>query len=116
MTALVTGWGRNTSAGPQSNILEEAAVTTLTNRQCRASSHRHDKITDNMICAGMADRDSYRGDSGGPLAVLGQDGSYRQIGVFSWGREEEDYPGVYTRLTALLPWLTYTISAPGSGC
>ena len=107
MTALVTGWGRNTSAGPQSNILEEAAVTTLTNRQCRASTHRHDKITENMICTGAA-------GSGGPLAVLGQDGSYRQIGVFSWGRE--NYPGVYTRLTALLPWLTYTISAPGSGC
>ena len=27
VTALVTGWGRNTSAGPQSNILEEAVVT-----------------------------------------------------------------------------------------
>ena len=120
MAALVTGWGRNSSSGPQSNILQEATVTTLPNSQCRSSSHRHDKITENMICAQAAGRDACRGDSGGPLAVRGQDGEYSQIGVVSWGKgcDRQGYPGVYTRITALLPWLTETISAPGTsaGC
>ena len=109
MAALVTGWGRNSSSGPQSNILQEATVTTLTNSQCRSSSHRHDRITENMICAQAAGRDACRGDSGGPLAVMGQNGEYRQVGVVSWGNRRgcaiPGYPGVYTRVTSLLPWI-----------
>ena len=82
-------------------------MTTMTNSQCRSSSHRHDKITENMICAQAAGRDACKGDSGGPLAVLGQDGSYSQIGVVSWGKGcvRQGYPGVYTRLTSLLDWV-----------
>ena len=116
MSALVTGWGRNSSSEPPSNILQEATVTTMTNSQCRSSSHRHDKITENMICAQAAGRDACKGDSGGPLAVLGQDGSYSQIGVVSWGKgcARQGYPGVYTRLTALLPWITKTIKTKTS--
>ena len=117
-SALVTGWGRNSSSsGPPSNILQEATVTTMTNSQCRSSSHRHDRITENMICAQAAGRDACKGDSGGPLAVLGQDGSYSQIGVVSWGKgcAKQGYPGVYTRLTALLPWLTQTIKTSKQG-
>ena len=86
VSALVTGWGRNSSSEPPSNILQEATVTTMTNSQCRSSSHRHDRITENMICAQAAGKDACKGDSGGPLAVLGQDGSYSQIGVVSWGK------------------------------
>ena len=113
VSALVTGWGRTNSSGSQSNILQEATVTTLSNNsQCRRSNHRHDRITENMICAQAAGRDACRGDSGGPLAVRAQDGSYSQIGVVSWGRgcARQGYPGVYTRLTSLLPWLTETIN------
>ena len=117
VSALVTGWG-STSSGPQSRVLQEAAVSTLTNSECRSSSHPHHRITENMICAQAAGRDACDGDSGGPLAVLGQDGSYSQIGIVSWGKgcARQGFPGVYTRLTALLPWLNKTIhSTPGPG-
>ena len=116
VTALVTGWGRTSSQGPQSNILQEATVTTMTNSQCRSSSHRHDRITENMICAQAVGRDACRGDSGGPLAVMVQNGSYSQIGIVSWSRgcARQGYPGVYTRLTAVLPWLTKTINSASS--
>ena len=115
--ALVTGWGRTSSQGLPSNILQEATVTTMTNSQCRSSSHRHDKITENMICAQAAGRDACKGDSGGPLAVLGQDGSYSQIGVVSWGKgcARPGYPGVYTRLTSLLGWIEKPMLPPVQG-
>ena len=72
-----------------------------------------------MICAknDTTGSDACEGDSGGPLAVLGQDGSYSQIGVVSWGKgcARQGYPGVYTRLTALLPWLAETMKTSKQG-
>ena len=105
--ALVTGWGR------RSNILQERTVTTMTNSQCGSSGRQHNRITENMVCA---QNDACRGDIGGPLAVLGQDGSYSQIGIVSWGKGCNRWKElvVYTRLTALLPWLNKAIqSTPG---
>ena len=86
MTAVVTGWGRLNTTGPRPDILQEVNVTTITNQECRAS-YSQDRITDHMICAAGDRQDACRGDSGGPLAVLGQDGSYTQVGVISWGKE-----------------------------
>ena len=116
VSAVVTGWGRLNSTGPQSDTLQEARVTTMTNKAC-ARSHGDHKITENMICAGAAGRDACWGDSGGPLAVLGQNNSYRQIGVVNWGKDcaTPGYPGVYTRVTSLLPWIRQrmTPAVPG---
>ena len=86
MSAVVTGWGRLNTTGPRPDILQEVNVTTITNQECRAS-YSQDRITDHMICAAGDGQDACRGDSGGPLAVLGQDGSYTQVGVISWGKE-----------------------------
>ena len=60
-----------------------------------------------MLCAQEAGTDACNGDSGGPLAVEGEDGSYFQIGVISWGWgcAIPGLPGVYANLTANLPWL-----------
>ena len=95
--------------GKVPDIIQEVTVNTLTNSQCKSSNNFYvDRITDNMICAEPAgSRDACGGFSGSPLAVLGQDGSYSQIGIVSWGKgcAKPGYPGVYTRLTALLPWL-----------
>ena len=106
VTALVTGWGRLESRGPRPDVLQEVEVETMTNRAC-ARSHGDHKITNNMICAGSQGRDACWGDSGGPLAVMGQDGFYRQIGVVSWGNGcgTPGYPGVYTRVSSLLAWI-----------
>ena len=114
-SAIVTGWGLTTSSGKFPHIIQEVTVNTLTNSQCKSSNNFYvDRITDNMICAEPAgSRDACGGFSGSPLAVLGQDGSYSQIGVVSWGRgcARQGYPGVYTRLTALLPWIQKTIKS-----
>ena len=116
VTAVVTGWGRLNSSGPLADILQEATVRTLSTEQCRGK-YGENRISDNMICAQADSRDSCQGDSGGPLAVLGQDGSYSQIGIISWGKGcgRPGYPGVYTRLTALLGWIQKPMSPPVQG-
>ena len=115
--ALVTGWGRLKSYGILPDILQEVNVTTMTNQQCRGKKYSHSEITDYMICAGDVGRDSCQGDSGGPLSVLGQDDRYSQIGIVSWGKgcAKPGYPGVYTRLTALLPTLAIDRAQPEDG-
>ena len=116
VSALVTGWGRLSYSGPMADILQEVTVSTMTNIAC-ARSHGDHKITDNMICAKETGKDSCEGDSGGPLAVLGQDNSYRQIGVVSWGKgcARPGYPGVYTRVSSLLGWIQDMIAIPTKG-
>ena len=115
-TAWVTGWGL-TSSGHQSNILQKGDVTTMTKKQCTSwpKKFKRYQITENMLCAQAKGRDACKGDSGGPLAVQGQDGAYAQIGIVSWsfGCAKDFYPGVYTKLTALLPWLKETIGIEG---
>ena len=105
--ALVTGWGKLKYNGKVPDVLQEVTVTTMTNQQCRGK-HGHSRITDNMICARGVGRDSCQGDSGGPLAVQADGRHYSVIGVVSWGEgcAKPGYPGVYTRLTSLLDWLT----------
>ena len=112
----MSGWGI-TSYGYQSNILQKGLVKTMTKKQCtsRPKKFRSYHLTENMLCAQAKGRDACKGDSGGPLDVRGQDGSYAQIGIVSWsfGCAEDYYPGVYTKLTALLPWLKKTIGIEG---
>ena len=116
MTALVTGWGRLNYSGPQPDILKELNVTTISNQECQAS-YGHHRITENMICTAEVGKDSCKGDSGGPLAVLGQNGSYSQIGIVSWGSDSASpgYPGVYTRISSLLGWIEKLILPPVQG-
>ena len=64
-----------------------------------------------MICAaGVRDDghvvDSCEGDSGGPL-ILGTGASARLVGVVSWGQRcAGRRPGVYTRVSAMYPFLS----------
>ena len=55
-----------------------------------------------------------QGDSGGPM-VTEVEGRYNLIGVVSWGEDcaEPDYPGVYARISKVLPWIA---SVVGTEC
>jgi len=62
-----------------------------------------------MLCAGSASggADTCAGDSGGPL-VVGAGSSAILAGVTSWGEGcgLSGYPGVYTRVTAYIDWIS----------
>ena len=66
-------------------------------------------VTAGMICAGDTGRDACQGDSGGPLVTQQRPGSaFTQIGLVSWGVgcAHHQYPGVYTRLSSHMDFIT----------
>ena len=85
-------------------------VPTITNANCRNDYQNHNiPVTDSMICAGyqgVGGKDSCQGDSGGPL-ICNSNGNPVLVGVVSWGKGcgEQQYPGVYTRVTPILDWI-----------
>jgi len=105
----VLGWG-TTDSGSLSSVLMEVSVPVISNTQC---NDRYQSITPRMMCAGLLDvggKDSCQGDSGGPAVVL-EKGVYVQAGIVSWGIgcAEPQYPGVYTRVSAVSDWVIETM-------
>jgi len=108
----VTGWGTTTEGGSISQVLREVTLPVVSNAFCNTA---YGSITARMICAYQTGggKDSCQGDSGGP-AFITQQTSYQQIGIVSWGQgcARNNYPGVYTRVSAIRDWVCST--APGS--
>jgi len=107
----VTGWGLLypfTDVRP--NALQLANVAMLSPEACRNTQYSSTSITDNMICAGFVEGgvDACRGDSGGPLVVRDGLGGHRLAGITSWGEgcAQPGYPGVYTRISAFVDWIS----------
>lgn len=111
-----SGWGTVNSGGvccPA--ILRYVEMNVTTNAYCQ-SIYTRDTIYDDMICAtdntGSNERDSCQGDSGGPLSIKETDGTFRSIGIVSWGIGcASGYPGVYTRVTYHVDWITNIINS-----
>ena len=53
-----------------------------------------------------------QGDSGGPL-VCQKDGAWTLVGIVSWGSGtcSTSMPGVYARVTKLMPWVQQILEA-----
>lgn len=120
--ATVAGWGVTQNGQPAPTpTLRYVGVPVHTNDTCSASYYPGladprgfplEYHGSNMLCAGpmSGGKDACKGDSGGPLAVQAGDGSWRQIGVVSFGADcaLPGYPGVYHRLTSSAAWIGQT--------
>ncbi|XP_074178673.1 putative serine protease 29 [Rhinolophus sinicus] len=116
----VTGWGAigMHQSLPPPYRLQQVNVQVVENEVCnqhyhKASGHVSDDSTliqPDMLCAGSEGQDSCYGDSGGPL-VCRVSGSWSLVGIVSWGYgcALRDIPGVYTRVTTYVPWITKQI-------
>ncbi|XP_053959939.1 transmembrane protease serine 9 isoform X1 [Anastrepha ludens] len=106
--ATVAGWGSLRENGPQPSILQKVQIPIWANQDCARKYGRAAPggIIESMVCAGQASKDSCSGDSGGPL-IVNESGRYTLVGIVSWGIGcgKGEYPGVYTRITSLLPWI-----------
>ncbi|KAM6967407.1 trypsin-2-like [Aplochiton taeniatus] len=98
---VVSGWGNIYSDSVFNPFnLQCADVPIVSHEDCSRSY----KITERMVCAGYMEGgiDSCQGDSGGPLVCNGE-----LQGIVSWGQgcAQPNYPGVYTKVCSLLPWI-----------
>ncbi|MEZ5181664.1 MAG: trypsin-like serine protease [Acidimicrobiales bacterium] len=120
-TATATGWGvtRYPSATPSASLryvqvpIQSASSCTSSYPPGFADSYGPLEYHDaTMVCAGLpgGGKDTCSGDSGGPLVVAAGDGSWRQVGVTSFGYRcaSAGYPGVYHRLTSTSSWIGRT--------
>jgi V8-like Glu-specific endopeptidase len=104
----VCGLGRlNYEPGDKPNRLQVVNVGAHSSDYCQSA---YGSIDENiMFCAGDEVYDSCVGDSGGPIMTS----SGEQVGVVSFGDgcAKEGKPGVYARISYVLPWIQETICA-----
>ncbi|XP_028326187.1 anionic trypsin-1-like isoform X2 [Gouania willdenowi] len=104
----VSGWG-NIYSDQVFNpfLLQCVTVPILSDKDCEGSYPG--MITERMVCAGYLEggKDACQGDSGGPLECNGE-----LQGIVSWGQgcALPNYPGVYTKVCSLMPWIEETLS------
>ncbi|XP_073844301.1 trypsin 5G1-like [Musca autumnalis] len=100
----VSGWGNTQNSSESNRVLRAVHVPTVNQDVCEQAYRGFGEITDRMVCAGYTEggKDACQGDSGGPLF-------YKDtlVGVVSWGYgcARPNYPGVYSRVTSVLPWI-----------
>ncbi|XP_017284517.1 transmembrane protease serine 13a [Kryptolebias marmoratus] len=114
-TCWTTGFGTTVAGSSRvSNDLMEVTVDIVNTDVCNSRNAYSGAVTRNMICAGKLEggKDSCQGDSGGPLVCQGQqDNLWYLVGITSWGAGcgEQNKPGVYTKVSNVLPWIHSTM-------
>ncbi|MET9722724.1 serine protease [Streptomyces zaomyceticus] len=103
--ADVYGWGDTTGNGTYASTLRTARVQVLPDSSCERAYPGGFGVAyraDTMLCGGdpQGGKDACQGDSGGPLVAKGL-----LVGLVSWGSGcgQAENPGVYTRVSAVLP-------------
>jgi secreted trypsin-like serine protease len=118
--ALLTAFGygvTNLDANEPSDVLMQVRLPLFDHEECRTNYYDalgeaagglspEEIVTDNMLCAGGAEKDTCYGDSGGPL-TFGRGSGRRIVGLTSWGLDcaMPGLPGVYTRSSNFIPWI-----------
>uniref|UniRef100_A0A0P4YX08 limulus clotting factor C n=1 Tax=Daphnia magna TaxID=35525 RepID=A0A0P4YX08_9CRUS len=107
-TVILTGWGLTSDESDRvSSVLHKTMVRVITNEKC---FEEYDSvITDEMICTSGEDHQgSCYGDSGGPMNFRQADGTWKQIGIVSFGSNqgcESGYANGFTRVSSFVSWI-----------
>ncbi|XP_063388373.1 venom serine protease 34-like [Cydia fagiglandana] len=100
------GWGSLFIGGPVSNTLQKVDVDVLSQAACQRAVP---SLTARQVCHYSAGKDTCQDDSGGPALYTDPSTSLLFLGgISSYGRlcAQQGQPGINTRVTALLPWIT----------
>ncbi|XP_046384292.1 brachyurin-like [Ischnura elegans] len=105
--AWLSGWGSSYAGGSESEVLQYAPVTVISNDDCR--SVYGSSITDGIICTrGDSGQGGCDGDGGGPLYKdFNREGPNLLIGLLSFGNAKgcDVGPDGYTRVSYHREWI-----------
>ena len=100
------GWGRVANVGNRSNaILLKVNLNIVDRPAC--VKERIGLVDARVVCAAAPGRKTCSNDSGGPLV----NSANQLVGIVSGGGKscaDDGVPGIYTRVSAYLPWITQT--------
>ncbi|EDV96359.1 GH15245 [Drosophila grimshawi] len=101
------GWGATRENGNAVTNLRTVQLFVRSQRRCRRAYRNTSPTTRYMFCASARNRDTCYGDSGSGLYRNG-----RVVGIVSHGIgcARARYPGVYTNVARLRPWISRTIA------
>ncbi|XP_016977516.1 seminase [Drosophila rhopaloa] len=104
----VSGWGMTVAKGiGAQTLLRTVTVPIINKRNCRAAYQPMAEITDSMICAAvLGKKDACTFDSGGPLVYKKQVCGIVSFGI---GCASRRYPGVYTNVIHVKPFIEQSI-------
>jgi len=111
----VFGFGELSNGGAAPDQLQTVAIQVIPFNDCNDANSFDGIINDAlMICAGRpgGGADSCNGDSGSPLIIPGTDSTTDMlVGLVSFGRgcAQPNFPGVYTRLSSVAPFIFNSI-------
>ncbi|XP_028320883.1 transmembrane protease serine 13-like [Gouania willdenowi] len=113
MQCWTSGFGTtDANQAVASSDLFEVTVDIIDSRECNSPKSYRGQVTKNMLCAGKMEggKDSCQGDSGGPLVCEGEN-RWFLAGITSWGSGcgLKNKPGVYTKVSSVLPWISSTM-------
>ncbi|XP_063369669.1 venom serine protease 34-like [Cydia amplana] len=100
------GWGSLFIGGPVSNTLRKVDVDVLSQAACQRVVPA---LTPRQLCHYTPGKDTCQDDSGGPALYTDPSSSLLYLGgISSFGRlcAQDGQPGINTRVTVLLPWIT----------
>ncbi|XP_056130470.1 chymotrypsin-like elastase family member 2A [Lampris incognitus] len=111
----VTGWGRLSTSGPMSVILQQALLPVVDHDTCSQEDWWSLLATDKMVCAGGDGiKAGCNGDSGGPLNCQNPDGSWDVHGVVSFGSGQScnvlQKPTVLTQVSSYIGWINRMVT------
>lgn len=106
----ISGYGRQKEFDAEySERVKRGRVRLWPHERCVPDVLSGRLVTPNMLCAGDTRGldDACKGDSGGPLVCM-KEGRMTVVGLISWGDGcgKRDVPGVYTRLTRYIEWIS----------
>ncbi|XP_072948034.1 venom serine protease-like [Epargyreus clarus] len=112
-TVTMLGWGTSMPGGPKYDVLQMVNVDVTTQAKCQSV---YSTLKPTQICTYTPGKDACQDDSGGPVLYTDKtNGRLYSAGIISYGRFcASGYPGVNTRVTAFLNFIT--TNAPYNYC
>lgn len=114
---FVAGWGQ-TESSSSSPVKLKIKLPIVSLNSCRNAFRQYRLSPDeSQICAGgERDRDSCKGDSGGPLMNTVKNNNNEQWyieGIVSFGARcgSDGIPGIYTKVSSYVDWIHNNVRA-----